>query len=251
MATRSERVDEAFEVIAGSEILLEVLALNEIPLRRSYFQTVTDLEAGRLVKALAKLANASMLEETDGLLFKIVTAEDADEIKGRITPERRRQIHEDSLAWAAIEEAPDPRFMIGHLLGAERFDQAARMAMDLLAGESDVIRARAWSGRLKIALDGMLDAGSFEPQLVRAAGVAFIERAGKDLKSRELARLNSRMKELDVSEDDRLLFDALVEQASQARAGEATARKAAEEAARRAESAMQEAAVAGGEQDAN
>lgn len=242
MATRSERVDEALELVAGHEALLELLALNEIPLRRNYFNEVSGIDAPRVVKLLAKLANAAMLEETDGLLFRIVAAEEAEEIRGRIAPERRRQLHEDSLAWAEGKNGLDPRFVVGHLIGAERHDQAARLLIDLLGPETDAFRAKAWLARLKLTLDSMLDAGDQEPALLREVAVLYIQRAGKELKSRELSRLNSRLKELDVSEDDRLLFDALTEQAAQARAAEAAARRATEQAAAAAATQAGEAA---------
>ncbi len=230
MATRAERVDEAFELIQGREGLLELLALNEIPLRRAYFTAVTGLASEKVVRSLAKLANAGMLEETDGLLFRIVSPEEGEEVVKRIAPERRRQLHEDSLAWALAEEFGDPRFKLSHLIGAGRLADAAELATELLADETDAFRARSWTTRLRTILDAMLDGDGHDPELLRRAGVTLIERAGKDMKSRELARLNSRLKEKTVSEEDHLFFDTLVEQAKKARADEAAARIEAERA---------------------
>lgn len=133
--SRADIVSEALEEIAEKEDVLHVLALNDWPVRRSFLVEVTGIRDDLVLRALAKLANAELLEPTDGLTFKLARTDVGTEVRERMGPQLVRQLHEVCLSYGWEHGEIAPGFEIHHLLGAERWDDAAELVAARARGE--------------------------------------------------------------------------------------------------------------------
>ena len=155
MASRAELVDEAVLLVAGAENVLWILAINEVPLRRSHFLALTELSNQVVVKALARLANASMLAATDGLEFSMVTPEMRREVASRIPDAERKALHDASLELEKEQPGFGARYVLGHLLGAERWQEASEHLFALMESGDTGLAPMALVARIERILKGL------------------------------------------------------------------------------------------------
>ncbi|MCA9321983.1 MAG: hypothetical protein KDB53_14675, partial [Planctomycetes bacterium] len=163
MASRAEIIDESMLLCAGAEDILYLLALNAQPRRRAYFSAGTGLSNQVILKVLARLANAGMVDPGEGLDFKIISPEMARDLRARIPDDRRVGLHERALAildegWPESDD-PGPLYRFDHLIGAERWAEASTLLLDLLEAPAEAAGLSPMQAvsRLQKALRGLAD----------------------------------------------------------------------------------------------
>lgn len=206
MATLTERADEAIDVVEGDLDLLWALAANDRPVDRDYLIHVTGMERRRLVRTLARLANAGVLAETEGIVFALERDAVRDELLQRAPADRLLTVHELSLDWARTRAADDPRrgtvdasFELAHAVGARRFEETAPALADALRGAVEPIDRRVLE-LAKRTLLGLMDHAGENRTAILALGIELLDRGRAVLKPMEIRNLTATLRELD-SED--------------------------------------------------
>ena len=235
MSTRAERVKEALEHIEGFEKVAFALAINDVPLRRDYFNAVTGYDPARVVRVLARLANEGVVAETDGLLFQIASPEIGREVLSHLPDGLGRELHQASLDWARDCEDVSDRFLVHHLVGAGDFEGAARRALACRRAEEDLVRGRAWIKPLQLALEGLLQETTCDIPLCIDLGLTLVRDGHGLLKPGVVTAILSSLMNLDLNGEQLAEVAAsetwLKEQRSQARAQARQAARQAKEAA--------------------
>ena len=254
--SRADIVNEALEEIAEKEDVLFVLSLNEWPVRRRFIVETTGLRDDLVLRALAKLANVELLEQTDGLTFKIARADVAAEVRERIDPQVRRQLHEVCLSYGFEHGEPAAGFELHHLIGAERWDEAARDLLSQARGEVTHQDKPRLVSLLKKALNGLAgdEADAPADPLGRELAVTLIEVGIGWTKPRELqTRLNrlAALEDLDEELRERLAVADASLAAEKARKKKEAAAAKSEEANAATAAAPEAGAVGASESDAS
>ncbi len=125
MKSRAEIVDEAIEIAGEDADVLWALAINSMPMRRAYFETISERTPRQVVKCLARLANVGLLAATDGLLFSIDSERVSQLIVERIPEGRGIELASQSLEFGNTCDDLPEMFFVDHALRSDRPTQAA------------------------------------------------------------------------------------------------------------------------------
>ena len=186
MASRAEIIDEAVLLLAGAESVLWTLGLSGIPLRRAQITALSGLSNQVVLKALARLANLSVLAPTEGLVFEITPPELAADIRARITAGEEKRLREAFLAFAEGHPGFSADFRVAQLMGLGRFREAAALVLEIAALASKPLPADRLSNAFRAVLAGL--AGEDERDLVLEEDLtlAWLEGPLEVLRPREL-----------------------------------------------------------------
>ncbi len=199
MATRAERVKEALDHVHGHENVAFALAINEVPLRRDYFNQICGYDETVVVKTLAKLANDGVVGETDGLEFHIASKEIAKDVLAHIPEGLAPQLHGATLDWAAEQDDVSNRFVVRHLIGAGEYAKAGEMAIGLRRSEEDPIRAKSWLKPMREALAGLLNAEDKNITLCLDLGLSVVRDGYGLMRPKAVTTTLSSLLELDLN----------------------------------------------------
>ncbi|HGY91367.1 MAG TPA: hypothetical protein ENK43_09365 [Planctomycetes bacterium] len=231
MVSRAERIDEALLLVAGGEGVLWALALNEIPVRRTYIEAVTGLSERVVVKALARLANAGLLAPTKGLRFELESPEMARDVRERVPPGERRQIHEESLRYEfPPAEDPGPTFRLVHLMGADRVADAGKLMLEILSHEPPQIEAGRAATLLEELIRRIDDVGDEPLGLMEGLKLAWLRCGMQTLGPRKLRALGEDLKAAGLVGAAAATLDALLVEMDRELAARAARRKAQKKA---------------------
>ncbi len=184
MKSRAEIVEDAIAVSGEDVRVLWALALNDQPLRRAYFEAVSDRTQHQVVKCLARLANAGLLSPTDGLLFAIDNPKVRALLAERVSPDEGQALAISSLEFGEGRDDLPEMFFVEHSLRAQQVEAAAIRLLDQTPSEplTDPALRGALVSAMARTFQALQEQSDVSDDIVLSVGQALLIHGQRELK---------------------------------------------------------------------